>query len=144
MHVEGTVYRQMYQPLFCTCHLHPSLCLLSYSKKAEQYEHQKYPIWWKSNLCPFLSHCICSEQNVGSTNCAENYWKEATHLSRRSQFLHHPMVSLLSTSRIFTLSHRKARPNKSPLLLLRHVTFTCTLLMNVIASSLENHAQKFD
>lgn len=91
------MYRQMYQPLFCTCYLHPSLCLQSYLKKAEQYEHQKYQIWWKSNLCPFLSHCICSEQNVGGTNCAENYWKEATHLSRRSQFLHHPMVSLLST-----------------------------------------------
>lgn len=112
MYVEGTIYRQVYQPLFRTRSPHPSLCLQSYLIKAEQYEHQKWQIRWKSNLFSFLSDPSLPSRmllvQIVQQLCNKNYWKEATHLSRRSEFLHHPMLSLLAASRIFTLSHRRA------------------------------------
>lgn len=38
MHAEGTMSRQTYQALVCTCFPHPSLCLQSYLRHAERYE----------------------------------------------------------------------------------------------------------
>lgn len=66
----------------------------------------------KSNFFPFLSHPSLPSRmllvQIVQRLCNGNYWKEATHLSRRSEFVHHPMVSPLAPSRIFALSHRGA------------------------------------
>lgn len=74
MHAEGTMSRQTYQPLVCTCFPHPSLCLQSYVKNAERCEPQntventaESQFSW--NIAYVLS---------GTVSGAGTYWKQAT------------------------------------------------------------------
>lgn len=140
MHAEGTMSRQTYQPLVCTCFPHPSLCLQSYLKNAERYEPQttventpESQFFW--NIDIVLS---------GYVRGAETYWKQASiavTLVRVSTLSH---GNVIVSVKIYSPSCKGAHHPTRTLLLLGRVTFACTLLMKVIGSSLENHTQKFD
>lgn len=91
----------------------------------------------EKQFIPFLKSSESSEQNAAGTNCTAIVQQELLEGS-------HTSVTSVRVSASSDGIAVGGVQNIHPLAPQKHITFACTLLMSVIASSLENHTQKFD
>lgn len=91
----------------------------------------------KKQFLPFLKSSESSEQNVAGTNCTAIVQRELLEGSHTSV----TSVRVCASSDGIAIG---AIQNIRPLAPRSTSLSACTLLMNVIASSLEHHTQKFD